>query len=400
MKIVFLSNYINHHQLPFCNSMYEKLKGDFVFIQTEPMEQERKDMGWSNDISTIPYLKCLYEEEELCNRLILECDVLIAGWTTRLDKVIERMKRNKLTIRIYERIYREGQWKAISPKGLLAKYKEHVKFRKGPAYLLCAGAYVASDFNLIKAYPGKMYKFGYFPEVKKYDFDKLMEKKNADGIIRIIFAGRFMPLKHPEFAIKLAADLKSTEGIPDYEIHMVGSGELDSDLKKLAADMNVEDKVTFYGFRTPEEVREVMEKCHIQLFTSNCLEGWGAVVNEAMNSGCVPVASVNAGAVPYLIKQNQNGIAYENDDYLKMKEAVIFLLKNSDNRYKMAENAYNTIINLWNSDVAADRLLNMIDGWIKGENNPPAEGPLSKAPIIAPSKMFRYMEKMGQAGDD
>ena len=55
-----------------------------------------------------------------------------------------------------------------------------------------------------------------------------------------------------------------------------------------------------------------------------------------------------------------------------MKEAVIFLLKNSDNRYKMAENAYNTIINLWNSDVAADRLLNMIDGWIKGENNPPA----------------------------
>ena len=38
-----------------------------------------------------------------------------------------------------------------------------------------------------------------------------------------------------------------------------------------------------------------MEKCHIHIFTSNHLEGWGAVVNEAMNSGCCEVANVQAG---------------------------------------------------------------------------------------------------------
>jgi len=388
-----LSNYINHHQLPFCDSMYKKLDGNFIFIQTEPMEQERKDMGWNSDISNIPYLKCLYDEEETCNNLILNCDVLIAGWTNRLEKVIERMQAHKLTIRIYERIYREGQWKALSPRGLIAKYKEHTRFRKGPAYLLCAGAYVASDFNIIKAYPNKMYKFGYFPELMKYDFRELMRKKNEDDTIRIIFAGRFMELKHPEFALMLARDLSKTEGIPKFEIHMVGSGQLENQLKEMAATYGVEDKVIFYGFKTPEEVRQIMEMCHIQLFCSNALEGWGAVVNEAMNSGCVPVASVNAGAVPYLIKQNQNGIAYEHDDYEKMKEAVIFLLKNDENRYKMAENAYNTIASVWNSDYAADTLINMIEGWINNEENPPSDGPLSKAPVIAPSKMFKYMEK-------
>lgn len=49
MKTVFVSNYINHHQIPFCNAMYAKLGDDFTFIQMEPMEEERIRMGWDPD---------------------------------------------------------------------------------------------------------------------------------------------------------------------------------------------------------------------------------------------------------------------------------------------------------------------------------------------------------------
>ena len=66
---------------------------------------------------------------------------------------------------------------------------------------------------------------------------------------------------------------------------------------------------------SPEKVRSVMEKSHIFVFTSSHLEGWGAVVNEAMNSGCAVVANVQAGAVPYLIEQGVNGIAYPRGSY-------------------------------------------------------------------------------------
>ena len=41
IKVAFVSNYINHHQIPFCNAMYSLLDGAFFFIQTEPMEAER-----------------------------------------------------------------------------------------------------------------------------------------------------------------------------------------------------------------------------------------------------------------------------------------------------------------------------------------------------------------------
>ena len=98
MTITFLSNYINHHQIPFCDACCRELGEDFRFIQTQPMEQERIDMGWDTKAVTLPYVLCLYEEEERCLRLILESDILLAGWTGREDLIEERMKRGRATI--------------------------------------------------------------------------------------------------------------------------------------------------------------------------------------------------------------------------------------------------------------------------------------------------------------
>ena len=391
MTVTFISNYINHHQIPFSNACYALWGEDYHFIQTQGMEQERLSMGWSRDGEALPYVHCLYEEEEACRKLILESDVLLAGWSGREDLVQERLNAGKLTIRISERIYREGQWKAVSPKGLIHKYQEHIRYRKSPAYLLCAGAYVASDFHLIHAYPDKMFKWGYFTEVRKYTEQELFSKKADDGSVDIVWAGRFIPLKHAEYMPRLAKDLKAS----GYKIciHMVGSGELEEELKRLAREYDVEEMLIFYGFQTPDKVRDIMEKCHIHIFTSNHLEGWGAVVNEAMNSGCAEVANVQAGAIPYLIRQGENGIAYPDNSYEKMKEAVVYLLENPQKRARMALAAYQTITELWNAENAAKELKRMIDELAKGSYEPAKEGPLSPAPVISPGKMFGWMNR-------
>ena len=39
LSVVFVSNYINHHQIPFCNAMYGLLEGSFTFVLTEPMDR-------------------------------------------------------------------------------------------------------------------------------------------------------------------------------------------------------------------------------------------------------------------------------------------------------------------------------------------------------------------------
>ncbi len=387
MTVTFISNYINHHQIPFSNACYEQLKEDYHFIQTQPMEQERLAMGWNREGEKLPYVHCLYGEEDRCRRLVMESDVLLAGWSGREDLVQERLRAGKLTIRISERLYREGQWKAVSPRGLLHKYKEHIRYRKSPAYLLCAGAYVPSDFHLIHAYPGKMFRWGYFPETKYYTQEQMEKMKDRSGSIDIVWAGRFIPLKHPEYMVRLAERLKGER----VHIHMAGGGEMEEQLKAAAAEKGLGERITFYGFKTPEEVRRIMEKCHIHIFTSNHLEGWGAVVNEAMNSGCAVVANVQAGAVPYLIQHKKNGMVYPGGSYEKMEEAVRFLLSHPARMEKMGQEAYRTITQSWNARHGVEELLRMAEGMMAGRTE--AEGPLSPAPVIAPGRMYHYMMK-------
>ena len=399
MKITMISNYINHHQIPFSNALYEKIGEGYHFIQTEPMEEERIQMGWGVEAEKIPYIVFLDKQMELCKQLIEESDVLLVGWMEHEELIADRLNSNKLTIRISERLYREGQWKAISPKGLLRKYKEHTSHRKNPVYLLCAGAYVPSDFSIVKAYPNKMFRFGYFPEFKEFTTEQLKKmhiwgsRKNEEEI-QIVWAGRFIPLKHPEFIVRLAENLKS-RGYR-FHIHMVGGGELEGELKQSVKRKDLQKEVSFYGFLKPGQVRKIMERSHIHLFTSNYLEGWGAVVNEGMNSGCVEVANVEVGAAPFLIQHGKSGLVYKDGTYEDMEKQVIYLLEHPKEASNMGIAAYQTIAKQWNAGKAADRLMKFYEDWKNGSIELPEEGPFSAAPVIAPKKMYEYMMAAGK----
>ena len=66
MTFTFVSNYINHHQIPFCEALWKRLGKGFTFIQTMPMEAERVEMGWRVDTNEISYIMCLYDDEYEC----------------------------------------------------------------------------------------------------------------------------------------------------------------------------------------------------------------------------------------------------------------------------------------------------------------------------------------------
>lgn len=397
MTVTFVSNYINHHQIPFSDACYRELGEGYHFIQTEAMEEERVVMGWGTEGEKLPYVKCLYEEEELCRELILESDVVVFGWIQREDllnvteMIQKRLEKGKPSFRLSERLYREGQWKAVSPRGLLKKYKDHTRFRKEQVYLLCAGAYVASDFHIVRAYPDKMFRFGYFPETVTYAEEELKNKKRQDGKVHIVWAGRFMPLKHPEYVVSIGEELLQ-DGM-DFHIHMIGSGELEAELKAQVKQKGLEENITFYGYRTPTQVREIMEQSHIHLFTSNHLEGWGAVVNEAMNSGCAVVANVEAGAIPYLIRHGKNGLVYQSS-YEDFAAQVKKLATDADLTKRLGEEACRTITDTWNAEHAAKELLRCSRELLeKGQITPAKEGPFSPAPVVSPGKMYAFMTK-------
>ena len=217
-KFVMVSNYLNHHQIPFCNAMYALLAGSFTFLQTEPVEEERLRMGWKE--ADYPYLVHYYKEPERGRQLIEEAEVVLFGGTDDESYIQERLQQKKTVIRYSERMYKEAQWKAISPRGLHKKYLDHTRYRKDPVYLLCAGAYVPSDFHIVRAYPGKMLKWGYFPEKKVYSVEQLMDAKEP---ARILWAARMIDWKHPELPLRMAKSLKE-QGVPFHRRRRTGTG--------------------------------------------------------------------------------------------------------------------------------------------------------------------------------
>lgn len=382
MTFTFVSNYINHHQIPLCDALYERLGKGFAFIQTMPMEAERVEMGWSVAVNEIPYVMCLYEDEYECLKRIMESDVVLFGWTGREDIVTPRLQSGKTTLRVSERLYREGQWKAVSPRGLIAKYREHIRYRKENVCMLCAGAYAASDFHLIGAYPDKLFKWGYFTKLRTYGDGAFAAMKPKEGPLQIVWAGRFIPLKHPEYAVRLGAALQKNGHA--FRIHMLGGGEMEAALKQEIRREGLSESFVLYGYTGPEQVRDVMEKCHIHLFTSNHLEGWGAVVNEGMNSGCVEVVDARVGAAPFLIRHGENGLLYQNGSYDEMEALVFDLFENWEARRVMGRAAYETIRDMWNAEHAAAALMQFSDRLRQGKIVPEKEGPLSPAPVIKP----------------
>lgn len=392
IKFVFISNYLNHHQIPFCNAMHELLSGDFVFIQTEPMEQERVRMGWQ-ERTDIPYLRKYYEEPENCRELIDSARVVFFGGSDEESYIEARLQAGKPVIRYSERLYKTGQWKAVSPRGLKKKYHDHTCYRKQPVFLCCAGAYVPSDFHLVGAYPGKMLKWGYFPEKKEYDTDRLMEAKQPG---RILWAARFLDWKHPELPIKTAAYLR--ERGYSFHLDMVGGGEMGKQVSALVEELKLKDVVTLHGYCPPEQVRSMMEGADIYLTTSDRQEGWGAVVNEAMNSGCAVVGSSMMGAVPYLIRHGENGMIYRDGSKEALFRMTEQLLRDRELCRRLGRSAIRTITREWNAETAAERLLgfcvrqNFLEAGDVPETMdwkmPPESGPVSIAPVISERGMY------------
>lgn len=377
ITVTFFSNFLLHHQTPFCEAMVKKLGSGFHFVATEPTDSERLNMGY-RDYTDVHYVVYSYKNEEQYKKALKlgkDSDVVIIG--SAPDEFIkERLQKNKLTFRYLERFFKEGRIRIFDPRVLYCRYKQDFRYRNKNLYMLCASAYTAPDCRFIFSYPNKTYKWGYFPETECLPYENLNELKNNNKRIKILWASRFIKLKHPEDVIDLAKKLKNENY--DFEIEMLGIGELREKYERIVIDSGLSDIITFTGPFPPQEVLKHMQSADIFLFTSDRNEGWGAVLNESMSSGCAVVANREIGSVPYLIEDGKNGLVYNRKHKNSLYSCVKKLIDNKSLRETLGKSAYDTIKTIWNAETASNRLLTLIENLQKGRDTVFFNGPCSK----------------------
>lgn len=379
MKVVFISNYLTHHQEPFCNAMYSKLGKDFCFVETIAMEDERVHMGWKSN--TPPYIISAWKaiaSEKRAEDCLAESDIIVIGACS--DEWYQRVKQSKAAIVFLysERIFKKGAYQSIGPGAKRYKRKIEDLMNYKNTYMLSASAFLPYDLSHIGLLKDKCLKWGYFPPAKEYeDINKLIGWKHPASIL---WAGRLIGWKHPEDAIYTAEKL--IQNGYEFTLDIIGDGELRPKLEKMIADKRLDDFVHILGFMPQEDVREHMEKADIYLFTSDRHEGWGAVLNESMNSACAVVANKEIGSVPYLIEDGVNGLIYDRRKRRSLYNKVSKLLDDSDFKKQIQKNAFSTITNQWNGEVAAARLLEVSENILSGAMKFSDNGPCSVAEVL------------------
>ncbi len=369
IKVLFITNILSNHQVglwdPF--STYDDI--EFTYLCTRPRNDTadvNRYLAGNRDYVT--YSESLSESE--LSRLIEDETFLVVGSVEdpRVYRIIQK-KRNVFicyehvskddyrSMRLFRRLRRKIGFIRYAPS-------RFSQFDLKTNYLLCASSYVGRDFWWSGMPKRRMLKFGYFPPTNPADCLVLASKDKYS----LLYVGRGVDWKHPEIAIDCLNGLRQH----DERYHLVAYGsELD---KYLPVDNK---SVVYGGFVDNKRLRKVMEGTGVFIFPSSRCEGWGAVLGEAMEAGCIVFANVDAGATNFLVN-DENGFRYSGRRGLA--RAIKKYLSMSDEEVmKMRMKAVETM-QLWSGNVAAERLMACLKCLAEG-NKPPnyKKGPLSKA---------------------
>jgi len=129
-----------------------------------------------------------------------------------------------------------------------------------------------------------------------------------------------------------------------WHLTVVGEGPMREELIQLAEKLGISDKVVLRGAVPMNEVAHAYSEADLLVLPSR-YDGWGAVLNEAMEHGLAVVASNTVGAAQQLIDPGRNGFIFRTGDpadlasclgkILDCRETLLEMRKASRERIRM-----------------------------------------------------------------
>ncbi len=144
---------------------------------------------------------------------------------------------------------------------------------------------------------------------------------NKKDVLEFLNVGSMNTNKGQEYIVEAAGMLKE-EGINNFHISFIGSGEKRTVLEDMVNKKGLSENVTFYGDRSDVALFYKKSDAYIM---SSISEPFGRVTVEAMMAGCI-VIGADSGATPEVLDNGDAGVLYKsensNDLHLKMRSVI------------------------------------------------------------------------------
>ena len=186
----------------------------------------------------------------------------------------------------------------------------------------------------------------------------------------VLFVGRLVAYKGIDVLLRALRDVKARAVI-------VGDGPLRSELKQLARELGVADRVRFAGNTEPEELTALYNACDLFVLPSvTRAEAFGMVQIEAM-SCCKPVICTDLpSGVPWVNQHRVTGLVVPPADAQALSVAMQTLLTDPDLSARMGQAGRNRV----ESEFSVRRLVEQTTGLYRS---------LLEQPIPASDALYR-----------
>jgi glycosyltransferase involved in cell wall biosynthesis len=194
--------------------------------------------------------------------------------------------------------------------------------------------------------------------IKKY-------KQNHEKII--LFVGRLISPKGIDVLLRAFALLSNKYRI---KLLIIGEGVLKEELKELATELSISEKVVFIGHIEQDMLPEFYSLADIFVlpstnydskgnFIRNVSENFGLVLAEAMCCN-VPVIASDMGGISDWVKDNYNGLLFQERNAVDLSRNIEKYLNNNKLRKKIITNALNEIRDKYSWEANIEKLENLI----------------------------------------
>ena len=158
---------------------------------------------------------------------------------------------------------------------------------------------------------------------------KIIGFKETDFVV--LFVGKLIPYKDPFTLLKGIRYASNKQ--KDLRLIVVGTGELDKEIRSKTRKLKLEDKVTFFGLINTEQLRMCYSAADLFILPS-VNEAFGIVLLEAMAFG-LPIIASNTGACPEVV--GNAGLLFNQGDYEDLGEKILRVMTNQNLRRKLSE---------------------------------------------------------------
>ena len=157
-------------------------------------------------------------------------------------------------------------------------------------------------------------------------------ERTSNSKVKILFIGRLIPRKGFQRVVRALPRVNELTEKP-FEIEVVGTGEAQADLDKVASSLGVSELIHYVGTVPYDRLEKSYQYADIFVLTS-LSEGMPSVILEAMGCG-LPIVASDVGGNNELVEEGVNGYLIKGDDEEKLATDLAMLIDNDGKRKEM-----------------------------------------------------------------